>query len=169
MSISLFKEDQKFKRIWIWVSITLSVFGLLVMGINIFKEGLENTDNETLIASVVIFIIMCGMIMMFTSMKLEVNIDKYSIKYRFVPFIWSWRKINKEQIESIEVSKMSALHYGGLGYRKTWRYRAFIMGGKQAAKIKLKNKRVRLVFSTRKPEEMKAAIEKLMHKEYTDY
>ena len=128
----LFKEEQKFARWKIIPILLIAVIGILVL---LYREGFETKPNSIVLACVLVLVSAIGVLIL--NSKLETDIDKYAIRYRFFPFISGWKRIEREQIKSMEVVKYSPIaEYGGYGYRFSLRNgRALNIGGNLGLKI----------------------------------
>ncbi len=168
MSIAIFKEEQKLNRGWIWFIAIISTTAMMILAINVFQDGLQAAATEDLIASIFVFLLLSAIVMMMGAMKLEVVVDKYSIKYRFLPFLVNWKKLYKEDIEVAEIIRLRGLKYGNRGYHLSGKTKTMNMGSKFALKIQLRNKKRKLVISTRKPKEFEVAIETMLNKAVED-
>jgi hypothetical protein len=91
------------------------------------------------------------------SISLETRMDAQSFSYRSKPFQSNWKKLPREQIQSIAVHKKDGLlDYGGVGMRFSRKTRAYIFLADHVIEMKLGEKK--LVFSTGKPKEFEAQI-----------
>jgi hypothetical protein len=91
------------------------------------------------------------------SISLETRMDAQSFSYRSKPFQSNWKKLPREQIQSIAVHKKDGLlDYGGVGMRFSRKKRAYIFLADHVIEMKLGEKK--LVFSTGKPKEFEAQI-----------
>ena len=154
----LFKEEQHVNRWKVVPVILLAVAGLLF---SFFRQPDDGASKWFLLG---MLLLVTGISVLMLRAKLETQIDRYAIKYRFFPFINSWRRIEKEQITSLEVAKYSPiLEYGGYGYRFSIKNgRALNVAGNKGLKIvNLKNKK--LLIGTQKPEEMEQAINQFLN------
>ncbi len=120
-------------------------------------------DSQELIAIPIVFCVMLLVLFILLGAKLEVVIDKYSIKYKYFPFVWNWKRIAREEIANIELRRYSPLfHFGGWGYRvRPGKKKSITVKGNKAMLITMKNGR-KLYIGTQKLEELQIAVDMLM-------
>ncbi len=91
------------------------------------------------------------------SITLETRMDDQSFSYRSKPFQSNWKKLTREQIQSIVVHKKDGLlDYGGVGLRFSRKTRAYIFFADHVIEVEQGDKK--LVFSTAKPKDFDAVI-----------
>lgn len=166
-----YKEEQKFTQWWLWGLIgisTASVFYILLQGMYVqFILGepwgdRPMSDTGLALVNVFTFITMGGILFLFISMKLTIEVHNRTIYYRFAPFIIQNRRIGLEEIESWEVKKFSLFKdFGGYGMRKGFSGKtAYNIRGNagRGLRMKLKNGKD-LLLGTQRPDELRAAIQ----------
>ena len=167
MNTYYFKELQRVRQIWVYALI-LAIFGLwiwqlvqqVVMGIPF------GTKPAPDVMVILLGIIPIAALALMLTLKLETTVDSNGVSYRMWPFHRNFRQIKAGDIEKWEVKKYSPIgDYGGWGIRVGWGRNgmAFNMSGNMGAWFELKNGK-RILIGTRKPEEFKAALEKLFNK-----
>lgn len=118
---------------------------------------LDQLGDDGWIPLLIMIAVIGGTFLLIASLKLETRMDRYSFSYRNPPFVASWRKLNPEEITSIQVEKKDGiLDHGGYGIR---------FGRKKTGYIYFANHLIRVVtqkktleFTTRKPEEFQKMI-----------
>lgn len=92
------------------------------------------------------------------SISLETRMDAEAFSYRSSPFQSNWKKLPREQIQSIAVQKKDGLlDYGGVGMRFSRKTRAYIFMADHVLELETAGKK--LVFSTKKPKEFENMIQ----------
>lgn len=157
----LFSERQYFRQPWIWVILVLfNLFFIFMVTRQLYLKkavGAKPMVNEELwvIAGVLLFITL-----LFWVMRLETQVGKGGIYYRFFPFhprmkCLSWDRISKAYIRSYKPLE----EYGGWGIRygifgSGWAYN--ISGNKGLQVIYDKDKK--LLLGTQKPGELEKVL-----------
>ncbi|GAB3266329.1 DUF6141 family protein [Larkinella harenae] len=137
----MYKETQQFRQPWIWV-LLIGVFGVTVYEQNYVSIGI-----------VAIFL---GL---FALVRLETEINKEGISYRWFPFQPRPRLISWNQIERVNVRKYAPLgEFGGWGIRFSWNGTAHTTSGQFGIEIKLKEKKRTLLIGTQHPEAASRAV-----------
>jgi hypothetical protein len=139
-----------------------------VVGYGLYKQvylgevfGTKPMSNNGLIATFVIstVVLVAVWVVLFFN-ELQVEVSSSGVRYRFVPFLNSFKSIPVEEIQSYEVGKYHPImEFGGWGIRFGIKKKVFSISGNQALKITLKDGK-KIYFGTRKPEEMDAAMRK---------
>jgi hypothetical protein len=169
----LFKEEQKFSQWWIWL-ILLAAFAISVGPVwyglfNQVTTGQPWGDNPSsngvlaLIASLTT-LLMVGIILLFKTMRLQVEISENEVRFRYPPLVRKWRNIDRTEIERYEVGKYRPVaEYGGWGIRRKFRKygKAFSVSGNIGLKLFLKNGKI-ILLGTQRPQALSYAMEKLM-------
>ena len=163
----LFKEEQNFNKIYLWMILLGSftvMMGTIIMS---YINGPADQDimRELYLPVVLVTVVFGGMIWLFSAMRLETRIDRHGISYRYTPFIISWRVITKKQIAEYQVRKYNAvLEYGGYGVRVAGlrgNGRAYTTKGSMGLQLVLKNGK-KMLFGTQKPQEVEQAMNSIM-------
>lgn len=165
MSRIYYKEEQKFRQIWIWMLlIALSGIWIWQLVQQVFM-GIPFGNNPSSNLSVEltgIFPLLA--IILFRILTLETIINEDGIHYRFRPFQRKPRVIKAEDILRYELKKYSPLKdYGGWGIRlgSFSRGKAYNVSGNQGVLFELKNGK-KFMLGTQKPSEIRSALERLM-------
>ena len=113
---SYFKENQKFTQIWLWAVLlicTVPALGVLTYGfvrqlLLDFPWGdTPMSDSGLALTTVLIWIICGGILWLFFSSELQLEIKDKAIYYRFPFFSPRLKRIGLESVESWEVRKFS--------------------------------------------------------------
>lgn len=161
---TLFEERQRFKQWWVWM-VLLGINLLLLVGVykqvfNGQQFGNRPMSNEALLFAAVFFIL-CTII--FFNFRLETQIRKDGVYVRFFPFHLSFRHFCWDQISKAFVRQYRPIsEYGGWGLRFGFfgKGRAFNVSGNMGLQLELDDNK-KLLIGTNKPEELKAALNKL--------
>jgi len=165
MSRIYYKEEQKFRQIWIWM-LLLALSGIWVWQLvqQVFM-GIPFGNNP----SSNLGVILTGLfpllaVILFRLLTLETIINDEGVHYRFRPFQLKPKVIKPEEILSFEVKRYSPLKdYGGWGIRlgSFGRGKAYNVSGNQGVLFVLKNGK-KFMLGTQKPSEIKSVLERLM-------
>lgn len=171
MSSHLYREIQKIRQPWIY-ALLIIVLGLWIWQFvqQILMGKPFGTNPAPDIMVILIGIIPLGAFWLIFSLKLETIITNNGIKYRMWPLIPRFREVTSGEIARWEVRKYNPIKdYGGWGIRYGWGKNgtAYNMSGNQGAYFELKNGK-RFLIGTQKPEELRAAIRKMMAAEAVD-
>jgi hypothetical protein len=148
-------ETQSFRGSFIMFGMIMLEVPTLVLLIVLWQKGKLGEDGLPAVLFVGAVILVTFLFLM--SIKLELRMDDKSISYRNPPLSNKWQKIPNNEINFIEVKKMDGLlEYGGIGVRFSKKVKAYIFFSDYVMEVQLQNKK--LVFSTRKPNEIKDMI-----------
>lgn len=162
MSRAIFKEEQKFGQPWIWMIIIPVNMASLLFFVYGFNEQLVKgesfgdnpmPDAGLIIAGIVTLISVIGLTILFYTMKLVVEIRKDGVYYRYPPMIQKFQKIDKDEIEQVEVREYKPItEYGGWGIKQSSKKfgKAYNVKGKIGLQLYLKNGKKVLFGSQRK-------------------
>jgi len=169
----LFKEEQRFNQWWIWL-LLLATFAVAVSPLwyGLYMQlstgepwGNDPTSNGALAFSAVLVTILTGgLLLLFITLRLQVEIREDGVHFRFLPVIRRWRTISKAEIERYEIGKYKPIaQYGGWGIRYGFRKygRAYNVAGNIGMKLFLKNKKI-ILLGTQRSQALSYAMEKLM-------
>lgn len=161
-----FKEEQKFSSWWIRGAFAVSIFGILMP---LYRIAFLNDTSIPLAPLVILLIIVTFVATVVLSARLETEVDKYAVKYRYIPFINSWKRIEKSEIRHAEVRKYSPVReFGGYGYRVKFNGdKALNVKGDMGLLIEY-GKKKKLLIGTQKPDELRRTINRLMDTQSTD-
>ena len=154
-TIQLFREEQNFRQIWIWLVILLSAGILWYIGImQIFFGTLMGQHPMPDVLLVVLWgLLGVGMPVMFylTSLTTEVRPD--GLYVRFIPFHLSWQKIDFSEIQECQaVTYHPIADYGGWGIRYGRKGKAYNVSGNQGVHLEFTDGRKLLIGSARADE-----------------
>jgi len=166
-----FREEQYFKYTWSWwvllICTLIMVGGILYafyIQLYLGQPFGDHTASDTglLIIGVSTSVLMIGLMWLFQSMKLTVEIDEGIIRYSFFPFIRSFRSLQKWDVRKVVVRKYHPIaEYGGWGYRFRFRSgRALTVSGKWGLQLELANGK-QLLLGTQKPDQMQEVVDRL--------
>lgn len=116
---------------------------------------------------VIFMLIPLLLLLLFAGARLRYRIDDSGIQYRFFPFHRKAHKLGWNEIDEIYVRKYKAiLEFGGWGLRTNFgNKQAYnVMGDKgMGLEVLLKDKK-KILFSTRKPKQLRAFLDELSSK-----
>lgn len=167
----IFSETQSFTYTWSWWLLVVILLGNAVLfATGFFQQlvlgqpfGTRPAGDATLIlvgsGTILLLLVLAWLL---HRARLHVAIDQGTIHYRFPPFRKTTQTINQGDVSAIYVRKYRPiLEYGGWGYRGALgKSKALNVAGKWGIQLEFNNGE-RLLLGTQKPEEAKAAIEKL--------
>jgi hypothetical protein len=99
--------------------------------------------------------------------RLRISIDEEAISYRFLPFHFKWHHIPWREIEAVYVRKYRPIYeFGGWGLRINLRgNRAYnVMVDKGMGMEILRKDGKKILFSTRKPRQLRSFLDELSSK-----
>ena len=159
-----FKEEQRFRQLWLWVFIILASIipwlGLITQVILGQKLGNNPAPDWIIILMWLVFGI--GFPLLFYSIKLITEVHKDGIHIRFFPFHRKFKIFLYAEIEGHAARKYKPIReYGGWGIRYTLGGMAYNVYGNKGVQLILKNKK-KILIGTQKPEEFYKAISKVI-------
>lgn len=167
MTRILFKEEQKFRQLWILfiliASAGLWLFFMIYQGIS---ENLFTTEPKAAWFTLIVGIIPVVLIILFLRMKLITVIDQEGVGCRFTILQRSFKRFKKEDILSYEIRKYKPiLEYGGWGIRvgSGKKGSAYNVSGNMGLQLYLKNGK-KFLIGTRQEVSLGRAMDKLMGK-----
>lgn len=160
-----FKEEQKFRQLWVWIIILVSVgFWIYSITMQVFmgKDIGNNPGSD-------VFLILIGLlplllIYLFFSLKLIIMVDNKGVHYRFSPWQRKARTIHPEDIQEYKIRKYRPLmEYGGWGVRRgSRRYgTAYNVKGNMGMQFIFTNGK-KFLLGTQRDDSFKRAVDKLM-------
>ena len=162
-----FKEEQKFRQLWILfillASAGLWLFFMIWPGIS---EDLFAKEPEAAWIMLIVGIIPVALIILFLRMKLITVIDQQGVGCRFTILQRSFKRFEKEDILSYEIRKYKPIQeYGGWGIRVGGGKKgtAYNVSGNMGLQLYLKNGK-KFLIGTRQEVSVERAMEKLMGK-----
>ncbi|MBX2967022.1 MAG: hypothetical protein KF845_12830 [Cyclobacteriaceae bacterium] len=158
-----FYESQKFTQWWLWMVILSTC--IIITGISIleiyeqFVKGIPYgnkpmSDTGLVMFSVFSMALSIGLAWLFSTLELEIKIDRYGVHYRYFPIIPSWKTVSPATIKNWEVKKYFTLGYGirhGLGVK------TLNVKGRMGLMLHFTNRRS-LRLGTQKPDEIEEAM-----------
>jgi hypothetical protein len=139
----------------VWVSL----IALFVPSILAFNDSTFNAGFEGMKPFLAILFVDCLVLLLVFSSKLNVEINKEEIHYRWFPFHFKTQHILWKNVLSAEVRKYNALReYGGWGI-KGWsaKNRAYNVDGNMCLQLFLLNGK-RVLIGTKQPEKLQALL-----------
>jgi len=165
MSRIYFKEEQKFRQIWIWM-LLLALSGIwiwqLVQQVFMGKPFGNNPTSDLGVILTGLFPLLA--IILFRLLTLETIINEEGIHYRFRPFQRKSKIIKAADVVHYEVKKYSPLKdYGGWGIRlgSFNKGKAYNVSGNMGVLFEFKNGK-KFLLGTQKPSDIRSALERLM-------
>jgi len=147
----IFQENQKFRKVYIWLIMIISILLLLATSILPFIDNI----NSKGIWLVLIFII--GTVALLASIKMQIRIDHNKLMFRYIPFINTWKAYSFHEIQEMKLIKYNSLmQFGGWGIRYNFDSWLYNTGGKYGIKVRVGKKK--FILGTYKPEEAEMAI-----------
>jgi len=174
-----YKEEQRFRQWWLMAIIGLSAVSMLIIFSYGFYQqfylgepwGDEPMSDRMLLlvgtfTMVFTFFICWGVLFA----KLETKIKQKTIYYRFIPFVWSWKKIRLNELDHFEVRKYKPVaEYGGWGYRYSFnKGKALNVSGNMGLQLILKNGK-KVLLGTQKPKELKKVMQQMVDIKQEDH
>jgi hypothetical protein len=159
----LFKEQQRFKQLRIWV-ILLAINALFIFG-SIYQIVAGNKFGDKPLSDTSLLLITTLSIMFtisFSFFRLDTKIEKDGISFRFFPLSIKFKKYSWDAISNLDVAQYNALEFGGYGLRigvfsKTI---AYTISGNFGITIILKNGH-KILIGTKEPEQVVKVLEQL--------
>jgi hypothetical protein len=144
-SDTIFSERQHFRQVWLWL-LLIAVNGLFIYGFvsqAVFGQtfGDKPMGNTGLLITTIVMLLFT---IFFWLLRLDTEIKKDGIYYRFYPFQLSYKQISWDRISKSFVRQYSPLtEYGG------WGFRIGIFGNGQAFNVS-GDKGLQLVYDNNK-------------------
>ncbi|MDA9969017.1 hypothetical protein N9484_07410 [Polaribacter sp.] len=150
--MKVFKEEQRFRQVWLMVLLGFSLLVPVGLIINEYiKDNTSMTTNEFL-GSLIGIIASVLLIFIF---KLSTRIDEKGIHYQFFPFHFSMKTLLWSEITKAEVRTYDPIgEYGGWGLRYSFNKKkgnAVNVSGDIGIQLTLKNGK-KLLIGTQKKE-----------------
>jgi hypothetical protein len=169
----LFSEEQSFRQSFVpWLMLAVIVAVIAGFGVAMYQQFYlgqtpdDATSKQELIwGSIISIVVMSGTFLFILNRKLITEIWADGIRYKFAPFVRKMKHIPLTEIASVEVAKYKPIvEFGGWGVRKKLFARkiAYNISGNIGLRVTLKNGS-QIVFGTRQENEMKRAVDKMMH------
>ena len=160
----LFKEEQRFRQLWLWILIilgsTIPWIGVILQVILGQKLGNNPAPDWIIILMWLVFGI--GLPLFFYSIRLITEVHKDGIHIRFFPFHRKFKIFHYDEIESYAAREYKPIReYGGWGIRYVTGGIAYNVYGNKGLQLILKSKK-KILIGTQKPEEFYKAISKVI-------
>jgi hypothetical protein len=157
-----FKEEQRFRQLWLWAIIILASIipwiGMIFQVILGHKFGNNPGPEWLIILMWLVFGI--GLPIFFYSLKLITEVRKDGIYLRYFPFHRKFKIYQYKEIESYMAREYKPIReYGGWGIRYSLGGMAYNVYGNKGVQLILKSKK-KVLVGTQKPEEFYLAIQK---------
>lgn len=161
-----FEEDQQFTQRWMWILLILSAAAVVILMLYVMYRQLvlghpvgnnPMPDNVLIWFGPLIMAMMIGMLVLFKTMKLSVQIDSRFLHVRFFPFF-------KRNIPLNEIVKWEArqyrpiLEYGGWGIRYWFGGKAYNISGNRGVQLVLPGNK-KLLIGSQRSQEFASAIQ----------
>ena len=158
----IFKEEQRFRQLWLWVFVILASvipwLGLIIQVILGQKLGNNPAPDWIIILMWLVFGV--GLPLFFYSIRLITEVHRDGIHIRFFPFHRKFKIFQYAEIESFATRQYKPIReYGGWGIRYGLGGTAYNVYGNKGVQLVLKSKK-KILIGTQRPEEFYQAIVK---------
>ena len=161
--MKVFLEEQKFTQLWLHILLIISFIVTTAITVNKYIES--NTDNnDELVELIIVVGSLLLVYLLIFSLKLKTRIDENGFKFRFIPFHFTAKSINWNEIERVYTRKYDAIsEYGGWGMKggMFWRKSkgvAYNVKGDIGLQLELKNGK-KILIGTQKEDEVKRVLQ----------
>ena len=138
----------------VWVSL----ISLFVPSILAFNDSTFNAGFEGMKPFLAILFVDCLVLLLIFSSKLNVEINKEEIHYRWFPFHFKTQHILWKNVLNAEVRKYSPLReYGGWGIKGSLKNRAYNVDGNIGLQLVLLNGK-RILIGTKQSDKLEALL-----------
>lgn len=153
MDSIIFKEKQRMDSLWPLLILAIT----LVVNWFIYYYN-PNEDLSILYKSVIASALAAAFLSL---IKLETVITKDEIRYKLFPINFSWNTIYKKDIHKATVMSVKPIKdYGGWGYRRGLKSKAYLVKGKDGIRLDLDNGQ-HIFIGTQKKEELERVVKRL--------
>jgi len=161
-SKTYFKEEQRFRQVWLWAIIILTSaipwVGMIIQIILGQKVG--NNPAPDWITILIWLVFGIGFPVLFYSLRLITEVRQEGIYLKFSPFHRKFQIYSYNEIESYAVRAYKPIReFGGWGIRYGLSGKAYNVYGKKGIQIIFRNKK-KLLIGSQKAEEFYYAIYK---------
>ena len=159
-SYTLFREEQKFNQLWIWILVLLpaAIAWYSVIGQLVFKRPFGSnpaSDNGVLLIWIFVGVLFP---LFMASLRLVTEVRSDGLYVRFYPLHRSWRSFSFASIRSCDILTYRPIRdYGGWGIRYGLKGTAYNVSGDRGVLIGFMDGG-KLMIGSQKPEELGAAI-----------
>ena len=151
-----FKEEQKYRSLWIYLILAISTGVLLWLT----RSGYV----IELVHLLLIFTPILAIIFLVEYSKLYTTISKEGITFKFKPYQKSWTLIPWSKIKNIETKKYNPIRdYGGWGMRKSKLGKGYNTRGNIGIFISTSDNET-IMIGTQKEDEVKKVVQHFYHK-----
>lgn len=113
--MKVFKEEQRFRQLWVIILIGISALMPLGIILGTYIKDKSSFSIVELLSVVSVIIVASALIFLF---KLSTRIDEKGIHYKFFPFHFKLKCIKWDEIDKAYVRKYDAItEYGGWGLK----------------------------------------------------
>ena len=163
----IYREVQRPRSFWWWLLVLVIAFIMWYGFIQQVFFGIPFGDKPAPDVAMVILWLIFGIafpITMLGILKLIIEVHEDGLYIRFMPFHIEYRKFLYKDIKQYEPIIYSPFkRFGGWGIRMNFQGETgYILNGKQGLELKFKNQTV--VIGTRKPDELKKAMDSIQKK-----
>lgn len=170
MTSELYKEEQHFEPILIWIVVGLGVIPMsIILGWRTYQQIILGqpwgddpmSDVGLLGITLLVFALLWGIIMLLAKSTLQTEVTKWGVRYRFAPFIPSWKEIQKQELKEYEIKRFTIFR----GYGVRWSLdgvKTLNVRGTQGIEFNY-GKKKRLLIGTQQPQEFIHALNKMMN------
>ena len=164
MAKAYYNETQRFRQIWIYliILITIGGWGYAVFSSITAEQEIDKAGSD--LTMILLSIIPLAMIFLLLKLKLVTRVRNDGIYFRFFPFHRKEKHIRPDEINTYEVRKYKPItEYGGWGIRVRGGKRgiAYNVSGNMGLQLYLKNGK-KMLIGTQKPAELQKAMESMM-------
>ena len=164
--MSEFKEVQWFNQWFMLITLMVPVgiglyciYAWYIAGIGVDKVSVEDTSGQLLVLGLLAFTTLFML-----SMRLYTKVNEQGVHFKFLPFIWNWRKYSWYDIEICEIRSFDPLSdFGGWGLKKSLKGQpaqwSYTVKGNEGVFLGLKNGKT-LIIGTQKSKEAQSFIQK---------
>ena len=157
MANRIFKESQTYLGTWIMYAMIMTEVPIIILLIVLYVTSDEKQEMATSLGVVVGSLTLVSALIF--NLKLETRIDEKSISFRYIPFIWKWRRYPKETIKSCTVISYNPItDFGGWGLKGNKTTKGYSVVGDEGVLLDV-GKEKKIMIGTMKAKELKAFLE----------
>lgn len=164
----LFEETQRFTQWWIWIFVGGSVLTInaslihgVIQQIIMGKPwGDEPLPDEWLLLATALCLSLVGLLLWaFMYSALEIRVTRFALEYKFMPFIRTWKSIERVSIAGYEIKKIPFLK--GYGIRLSLNGNKLLnVKGSHGVTVTLHDGSL-LTLGTQQPEKLAGALDQI--------
>ena len=171
MAKEFFSEQQQFDQPFLWIMIGIGVVpmvGFLMWGVYqqiILEQPWGDqplNDLGLLLVTLFSLAFAAAIILLFRYARLETQVDRWGVRYKFSPLIRQWKELVKSDIKAYKIVK-----YSFRGYGIRWGFdgiKTLNVKGNKGIEFQFgENKKI--IIGTQQPELFLAALDKMMNPE----